>query len=84
LEIFVKAAHVNGEMVLLKDAGNDVSQENIKPWAFRNDGIQIFDKDGASSILTAKYFRVKDTLFMDVIAESPNMFGIKINQWWRI
>ncbi len=79
-EAVVELPQLDGEWSLLRDAGEDVSGKKIKHWVFRGTVVQTYDEHGIGSILRIKYFKIDDTLFMDVTAGEPD--ESRLNRWW--
>ena len=71
---------IRGEWMLMRDAGKDVSKKDIKPWVFSGDKVETFDEKGRRSILKVRYFKVDNTVFVDVVADEPD--ESVLNKWW--
>ncbi len=74
---------INGEWLLLKEFGEDVSGKSIRPWVFRDDEVKAYNQDDQSAELNVEYFNVDDTIFIDVSAGEPEGFP-KMCPWWGI
>ena len=81
-EALTELPRLDGEWVLTIKAGDDVTGNNIKPWRFKGDEIQTFDKNGVGSFLKVSYFRVGEQLFADFFPGDPD--DRKVNGWWAI
>jgi hypothetical protein len=65
----IKTDVFNGEWRLLESAGESVAGRNISPWRFSPDKIIAFDKENMISEFKVSYFKIQDTLLMDIVSE---------------
>ena len=73
---------IRGEWILMRDAGKDASKKDIEPWVFSGDKVETFDEKGRRSILKVRYFKVENTVFVDVMAGEPDQSVL--NKWWYL
>jgi len=67
-DTLIEMPQLNGEWILLEYMGSDVSDDNMKPWIFREGEIQTYSEDGYGGLLDVHYFKVKENTFIDFIA----------------
>ena len=79
-DTLIELPGIKGEWILIKDAGEDVSKKDIKPWVFSTDKVETFDEKGIGSVLKLRYFKVDNTVFVDVMAGEPD--ESVLNKWW--
>ena len=63
---------VEGQWILVKEYGKDIISKNVKPWTIEGGLIQAYNQKDVKSALEATFFKVKDTLFLDIYPESPD------------
>jgi hypothetical protein len=73
---------LDGTWLLLKESGDDVADDHIKPWIFEGNKIVTYDKSGTPGNLTAHYFKLNGMLFMDITIDE--MLEREMNNWWSI
>lgn len=72
----------DGTWLLLKESGDDVAGDPIKPWIFEGNKIITYDKSGTPGNLMVHYFKLKGMLFMDITTDE--MPEREMNNWWSI
>ena len=72
----VAMPQLNGSWRML---GKDFT--NQPPWQFKDNTIETRDEKGGTGDLKVTYFKVKDQLFMDTLAD--DIGEGRISSWWR-
>ena len=68
----------NGEWTMIDSNGVPVMP---KPWVFNGDEITTYDARGARAVVKVTYFKVKQTIFMDAVADKPQK---GVCTWWAM
>ena len=71
-EAVVEYADADGTWKLVKNYGDMIKEKPIKPWTFEGKTLTAYDEQGAKSELKMTFFKVKETLFMDLFPDSPS------------
>jgi len=69
-----------GEWLQIDEKGKLVDD---KPWAFNEEGILTYDDEGGSGLLDAVYFKIDDSIFVDITAGEPSE-GLSSYWVWNI
>jgi hypothetical protein len=67
-----------GQWMLTKSAFREGTE---KPWIFSREAIIIPGEKGASAMLSARFFKVNDMVFLDTIAAEPQE---DMSLWWTL
>lgn len=80
-DVIKKSPEFDGQWYLVKEMGEDVSDDSREAWVIKGDLIQTFDENGVGSKLKITFFEIENTLFLDTYPDYPKEECS--NFWWN-
>ncbi len=71
---------IDGEWVDSETKSKDIP---VKPWIFKGKLLQTFDEDGVEGPLEISYFKIGESIFMDITLTDQSDEPINRNEWWQ-